>query len=595
MNPKSYPLSRHATFLALTDDELLRLVKRLPPAGQKALLAWVPPAKLAGFRPSADASLRNQFRRWKQHLKADPSRWRLAVKVFVEWVNHVPSPAGGMPSLRELLLQFNNDSEPKALDDVERTQNSDLDIKCFRYLLGKSQDDLIDRETIAEFYNLGYFIRDPAIEGLIARCRSRDELLERRQQHRRSEEMEQTVADLQSRVGELEEVPDELRAARHTQATQISATEAHVSFIQTRLEQTNAEVTEHNERLLNAETGLELLRDMIKGLSDLHAKGLARSALPGDPAPPPGSSSKVHPSICSASPYTSEEEFLRQLQHCLERWGVSNEPPYAHFYYVIMQTFPILVVSHPNAGVALREAVSPDGVLRDFNVSAGWIGPTWIDWLPANLEDLKYTLATGSCPEPEPQQARCPPVLRFEDFDRSFPEGYLVAPAKNLSGAPSAFLIAARSADPVHIFPTATFCAVSCDLDLLLGIQSTPEATPPGRAICHVTAETLSQWAQARLDRWNSHLEAGLRLLASPLRDNPALAVAHRSRLRRALSLSDGLLKPEIVIQWLAATHLVPLLVTLDGNPDRAATLLREVGHARTDEVLSRVVTTYGP
>lgn len=228
MNPKAFPAEKRAKIAATPVEELLTLIKEIPPNVLSELSHDLP--KINGFRVGQPAHVQQQVRTFLRQLKGPPDShqtkeaMRMFEKVWIAW-------SGELEGFADLLNSYDNKADFEGGNPVP--PNSPLDIGFIEVLVKASSEGKVSREDIKRFYDFGYFLPDPALDSLIAKAQPRQALQELRKNRdlpKRIDGLEQRLAESDGRITsacqEIERVSEDLRASKDALSSAIEKVKA---------------------------------------------------------------------------------------------------------------------------------------------------------------------------------------------------------------------------------------------------------------------------------------------------------------------------------------------------------------------------------
>lgn len=176
MHPKPISKSKKEFILQKEDQEFFDFFNEIERSEYKDFFKQLP--QVPGFRPDRRAGIEQRWHKFVQNLKNPPRNpnelkkaWDTYELAWVSWVH-------SHHDLNSLLDGFDNDDDFSEEGKPIHKANSDLDIKCFRYILDANHEGKLSKDSIRRFYEFGYFEIDPKIDSLISQAKS-DELIER--------------------------------------------------------------------------------------------------------------------------------------------------------------------------------------------------------------------------------------------------------------------------------------------------------------------------------------------------------------------------------------------------------------------------------
>lgn len=583
MKFKPFSIERRKEFLSLSIDDVFRLFKRLNSHGQELVRTnLLPPAKKAGFRPHTDEAVKERIRRWKTYLSEtveSGDKWH-TVELFASgWVEFLPPVKKGLPRLKEILDGFDNAADfPEGADPIPA--NSPLDIKCFEWLREASRKNELDQATINDFYLVGHFRRDQAIEQIITTCNTSEQLQEYRN-------LLVDVEDIKEKVEELESSRSQLETDLITQTERISVIEGISSASETRLNKLDASSDENKRQWERQELRLNGLKDELKSqesrLAD-HIKRISQKpALTADGlealvaqvterigstlvTPPKATSSVERPKPAQSCPaYPNESMFVEELSHRLEAAGLvaKGQSTSAKLFYAALLTSPAVVSSLSGLESVVIAAINPQEDVFDVTVESNWMEPRWHDMLELVRPELaRYLSSQGRTSE---ERSTSIPLLAFRDFDRCFPEAYLLSLLRLLESKVSSgsntgtlLVLATRCQDSIRVVPGASVYELCSDLDFIFLQKPPSRASDDHRALCHVTGEQWREWRTARLARAVSQ-EAELEALCDKLEHETQRPLPSMRRgALRFLRVAATLLDSKLCLEATIAARVIP-------------------------------------
>jgi len=252
VRPKAYPRAKQEHLANIEETDLHSFVEEIPERALVRVQSCLPPQ--AGFRPESRDGIQLRIKKLIRHLRAlDTAEHGRAVEswrtLWIAWVEH-------HDELETLLQSFDNGADFKGDEEVAQP-NSDLDIKCFEFLLQANAEAKVSRQVIERFYRFGYFVPDPRIEELISKATSETQI-------RRRQVLEQLPDHFAAIRTEVSQLGESVRRLESTSEMQAEASER----FGTRLDK----LQEEFERLKNApqfrQVGkdVEALRTDLQGL-----------------------------------------------------------------------------------------------------------------------------------------------------------------------------------------------------------------------------------------------------------------------------------------------------------------------------------------
>ena len=199
MQAKPYPETKRRILVEQNPKDFrVFLVKIRCEDGKQFIREKLLHNQVPGFRPGRTplsltvsrliAKLKNE-----QELTNPNSRvWKLFCDAWKFWVK-------SHTEVNEILLEFDNSADFDKNDECITPPNSELDIKCFEFLLEASCNTSIHQEMIRSFYEFGYFNEDERIENLINQFRSLKEI----EQHQRFPGLPNEIDELSRIVNKL--------------------------------------------------------------------------------------------------------------------------------------------------------------------------------------------------------------------------------------------------------------------------------------------------------------------------------------------------------------------------------------------------------
>ena len=206
------PVEDFASFLkGVTDREANSFI-------QNQLL----PRKVAGFRDGRAPLTRkvqiliSKLKKERELTNCDSHIWDLFKNAWICWV-------GSHQELNDILDKFDNGEDFDENRKCVNPPNSELDLKCFEFLLEASHNNKkLDQETIQHFYEWGYFNEDEQIQNLIDQVLRREEVERRQRIDELPDQVDklcQEIAEVRSQVSAVESENEKLRS-------QVSAVES---------------------------------------------------------------------------------------------------------------------------------------------------------------------------------------------------------------------------------------------------------------------------------------------------------------------------------------------------------------------------------
>ena len=620
MRCKPYSEARRKQYVQLGADELVRIAGRLGDAHLKELSKYLPPGKLTGFRKGHRLVVMSQIKRLSAELSKDlhsDKKWKSAEILFVKWVCHVPKPHSRLPSLDELLNEFDNEADFNG-DEEHVEPNSELDLECFRYLARKSDEFLIDRETIQDFYKLGYFLSDPRIEELIQRCRPLREIINAVEMEERLCSLEDRLDPMEDHTNDVLELVSDREKELQALSERLATSQQNIENLNNRLNSlkqsdsnTSAQVLDLKsstaERLKRLEDQQQSILQTVTSLEERLKEVTACPVVAPEEREvaearetPEGQAEPASTKPC----YPNEGLFLDELKHQL--WSGSapaaSEPKIGVLYSTLF-TFPFMVCSTNGLADAISAAISGKSGTAKFVTESGWFQPEWKPELKeAHPEYHKILKQQGGIGTPEDFL-----VIEFVDYDRCFPELYLFSSLRIVSGrvhsngslSPILF-VGVPCQDDVHVKVSAEFLRYSFDLSFLLEGTSVTDAARE-ESICRYPTDLANQNILGRIEKgWE---EGGklFEVVRQSLKDfGKAAHFCNEKLSRRWLALSGDLISSEQALLFLACGHIVPImkregivqeriekfLLSLGADLDFIRALSRKQNTSQEDETL---------
>ena len=140
--------------------------------------------------------------------------------------------------VNEILLKFDNGADFDKNDECITPPNSELDIKCFEFLLEAGCNISIHQEMIRRFYEFGYFNKDERIENLINQFSSLKEI----EQHQRLPGLPNEIDELSRTVNKISQTVESLNS--------VFSTKQSIDKLEQQLIQQIAEVSQSFEKQL---------------------------------------------------------------------------------------------------------------------------------------------------------------------------------------------------------------------------------------------------------------------------------------------------------------------------------------------------------
>jgi len=161
MFAKKHPKEKILYILKKPIEELIEFIDKISDNYKKKLLKKLPPIK--GFRNTSLTGFQTRLKNMINLAKKDEYNYSFQ-HLFIEdiWIRWIDSNI----KLKEVLLQFNNENDFQNEEEII-PPNSFLDIECFYFLRLEIENKSISIEDVKQFYEFGYFIKDPLIDMII--------------------------------------------------------------------------------------------------------------------------------------------------------------------------------------------------------------------------------------------------------------------------------------------------------------------------------------------------------------------------------------------------------------------------------------------
>ena len=266
MQAKPYPEAKRRILVEQSPkDFTVFLVKIRCEEGKQFIREKLLPNQVPGFRPGRTplsltvsrliAKLKNE-----QELTNPNSHvWNLFSDAWKFWVE-------SHTEVNEILLEFDNGADFDENDECITPPNSELDIKCFQFLLGANCNTSIHQEMIRRFYEFGYFNKDERIENLINQFSSLKEI-EHRQ---RLPGLPNEIDELSRTVNKLSQTVENLNS--------LFSTKQSIDKLEQQLIQQIAEVSQSfGQQLQKLEQKIERMNQSFDTrLSKVETKGVGQ-------------------------------------------------------------------------------------------------------------------------------------------------------------------------------------------------------------------------------------------------------------------------------------------------------------------------------
>ena len=219
-----------------------------------------------GFRPGRTpfslivSRLITQLKNEQELTNPNSYVWNLFGNAWKFWVE-------SHTEINEILLKFDNGADFDENDECITLPNSELDIKCFEFLLEASCNTSIHQEMIRSFYEYGYFNEDERIENLINQLPSFKEI----EQRQRLEGLPNEIDDLSRTVNKLSQTVESLNS--------LFSTKKSTDKLEQRLVQQIAEISQSfGQQLQKLERKIERMNQSFDTrLSKVKTQGVGQT------------------------------------------------------------------------------------------------------------------------------------------------------------------------------------------------------------------------------------------------------------------------------------------------------------------------------
>ena len=614
MNPKRFSVERRRELQSIQLEDLHSVFDRLDTKSRKKLQLLISKKAVPGFRRNTPKAYAAKLRQLQNNLRRG-SQQHLEL-IFLTWVAHVPPCCDGLPTLNELLTDFDNDVDFPG--NVEAPPNSQRDIECFHYLAAKSQELLIDQKTVQQFYEIGYFLRSAEIEKQIALCvaaplvalgRARtNESAENDSLHQKLKLLAGQIRDigqqnekLVTRLDQVEENSGVNRA--DARALEISLSEVQVTLGEVKLVSKHVSTLQEDLALLRSATAsaeeqlVELTNSFSEAREQSSSIGADEDVVSGremtnsvDEASSPtlkptiaqqpspsweqlglgsadGDESPLSaPSSDKAIAYPSAKLFVDILKGYLHENQVPEGEVVAPALVATWLAGQPAILSHPDAVQSVVNAAGEDVQLHSQIVASDWFAPTWY----TSLDSLEESIWRGAMSAPLG-------LFLFEDFDRALPETYLLGSLRvpTFRSRSKALVLCSRCCDSANVPCSTEVLANFSDLDVLLPDSKQSVVITEFVSPYSIPASTWAAWRENRGPLSENEK-------ADILQVSEVLCQAGFQRARdwcrdaaEILACAKLFVQPEIALGIVVATKAIPVLSSLGKSPNRLETWLK--------------------
>lgn len=477
MDAKPYPEDKRRILIERSVEDFIAFLEEITDReGKQFIQQRLLPSQVRGFR-KGHIPLKLQISRLLSKLKKEDEITNCDSVIWDSFKNAWRFWVVSHHELNKILLEFDNEADFDKNHKCIAPPNSELDIQCFKTLLGASRNNQIDQETIRRFYEYGYFNEDKQIQDLIDKAHPRAEI--ERQQRLEAlpnevDRLSKTIELLDSRVSATESADEtehklDQRIAEVSESfeTQLSKTKliftqmvgelgGSIESLQSRLSEveTLEPVIESIEnRLAATEFANEMKRAISRLDQQIHeAVELFRDCLAEterkiaqikteqeEPLQITDAPRIAHQAVQIGERYAAElgeekerypneKEYLSDFEYCLKRFGVTDSDETSAAIHVALKAFPALEIADTRVIEVWRLICNNHLHLTTIDVEMGWLGLQ--DWFPDLISSecfgerleridldisIRKMLETGDMPW----------AIHLRNCDRSFPESYL--------------------------------------------------------------------------------------------------------------------------------------------------------------------------